>query len=281
MNPPREGSAVVAAWLEEGPYELPESTRRAIAVGVRTTHQSRRSPWFPFRPVDRLSLAAVAAVAVMALVIGGLVVRPFASDGGNVGGLPPTPSASPVPSASPAPSPSESPSAAPIPTTLVIPAMSDPYTSRRFGYSILHPADWSVEQAAQDWSPPDWKADNSPADPFDYIGGGGEPPFLRAASALVPDGLANVNDWIDEFLIFGDPDCVPPRETQELISIDGAPGRIWDNCDTVEATIVLEGRVYMFTLFADQVTNGRALFDALAATIDLQPEDAALASPSP
>ena len=276
MNPPREGSAIVAAWLEEGPYELPESTRRAIAVDVRTTHQSRRSLWFPFRfpVVDRLSLAALAAVAVMALVIGGLVVRPFGSDGSNVGGLPP------APSASPAPSPSTSPSAAPIPTTLVIPAMSDPYTSRRFGYSILHPADWSVDQAAQDWWPPDWKADNSPAEPFDYISGEGQP-LLRAASALVPDGLANVNDWIDEFLIFGDPDCVPPRETQELISIDGAPGRIWDNCATVEATIVLEGRVYMFTLFVDQVTNGRALFDALAATIDLQPEDAALASPSP
>ena len=47
MNPPRERSAIVAAWLEEGPNELPESTRRAIAVDVRTTHQSRRSVWAP------------------------------------------------------------------------------------------------------------------------------------------------------------------------------------------------------------------------------------------
>ena len=277
MNPPRERSAIVAAWLEEGPNELPESTRRAIAVDVRTTHQSRRSVraprWFP--RLDRLSLVAVAAVAVMALAVGGLVVRPFASGGSNVGGLPP------APSASPAPSPSDAPSAAPIPTTLVIPAMSDLYTSRRFGYSVLHPADWSVVQATQAWSPPDWKADASPGDPFDYISDGGELPVLRAASAPLPDGLANVNDWIDEYLTFGDPNCVPPRERSELISIDGAPGRLWDACDTVEATIVLEGRVYMFTLFVDQVTNGRELFDALAATIDLRPEDAALASPSP
>lgn len=277
MNPPRERSAIVAAWLEEGPNELPESTRRAIAVDVRTTHQSRQSVWSPrwFPRLDRLTLAAVAALAVMALAVGGLVVRPFAPGESNVGGVPP------APSVSPAPSPSEAPSAAPIPTTLVIPAMSDLYTSRRYGYSILYPADWSVKQATQAWWPPAWKADESPGEPFDRIGGAGEPPWFRAASALVPDGLPDVNDWIDEFLIFGDPNCVPPRETQEVISIDGASGRIWDGCGTVEATIVVEGRVYMFTLFVDQATNGRELFDALAATIDLQPEYAGFPSPSP
>jgi hypothetical protein len=107
--------------------------------------------------------------------------------------------------------------------------------------------------------------------------------WFRAASAPLPDGLPSVNDWIDEFLIFGDPSCVPPRVTQELISIDGAPGRLWDGCGTVEATVVLDGRVYMFTLWvgSDQVTNGRELFDAFAATIDLRPEDAVLTSSSP
>ena len=279
MNPPRESSAIVAAWLEEGPNELPESTRRAIAVDVRTTRQSRRFAWAPrwFTRLDRLTLAAVTALVMMALVVGGLVERPFASDESSVGGV------SPPPSASPDPSRSEAPTAALLPTTLVIPAMSDLYTSRRYGYSIRYPAEWSVEQAGQTWWPPDWKAGGSPGDPFEYISGEGEPPVLRAASALVPDGLTNVHDWIDEFLIFGDPNCVPPRETQEVISVDGAPGRIWDDCDTVEATIVLEGRVYMFTLYlgSDQVTNGRALFDALAATIDLRPDDAAVASPSP
>ena len=269
MNSPRESSAIVAAWLEEGPNELPESTRRAIAVDVRTTHQSRRSVrvprWFP--RLDRLTVVAVAAVAVMALAVGGLVVRPFVSGGSNVGGLPPAPS--------------EAPSADQGPWTVVVPAMSERYVSGRYGYSIMHPADWSVVQATQTWWPPDWKADASPGDPFDYINRLGEPPFLRAASAPLPDGLANVNAWIDEYLTFGDPNCVPPREASEVISIDGTPGRLWDACGTVEATIVLEGRVYMFTLFVDQATNGRELFDALAATIDLRPEDASLPSPSP
>ena len=279
MNPPRERSAIVAAWLEEGPNELPDFTRRAIAVDVRTTRQSPRSIWFPFRfpTVDRLSLVALAAVAVMGLAIAGLAVSRVAPDGGNVGGPPPAPSASPTPS------PSEAPSSAPIPTTLDIPVMSESYVSSRYGYSVMYPADWSAAESSQTWSPPDWKAANSPGEPFDMITVQNEALGLRAASAPLPEGLPNVNDWIDEYLTFGDPNCVPPRERQELISIDGAQGRLRDACGEVEATIVLGGRVYMFTLFLfnGPVTNGRELFDALAATIDLRPEDAALPSPSP
>lgn len=280
MNPPREPSAVVAAWLEEGPNELPESTRRAIAVDVRTTHQSRRSAWFPFRfpAVDRLSLAAMAAVAMIVLAVAGLALSRFAPDGSNIGGPPPGPTASA------SPSPPEAPSATPPrPTTVDVPAMTETHVSTRYGYSVRYPAEWSVTEASRAWWPPDWKVDpQSDVETFDFISEG-EPPFLRASSAPLPDGLPSVNDWIDEFLTFGDPNCVPPREMQEAISIDGAPGRLRDSCGEVEATIVLDGRVYMFTLFVggDQITNGRELFDAFAATIDLRPEDAPPPSPSP
>ncbi len=271
MNPPREPGAIVAAWLEEGPNELPESTRRAIAVDVRTTRQSRRSIWFRWRlpTVDRLSLVALAAVAVMALAIAGLTVSRIAPGDGDVGGPPPAPSA--ASSADPS-----------IPTTLIIPVMSESYVSWRYGYSVMYPADWSAAEASQTWWPPDWKAANSPLEPFDIISREDQPPWFRAASAPLPDGLPDVNDWIDEYLIFGDSTCVPPRDTQEPISIDGAPGRVRDRCGEVEATIVLEGRAYMFTLFlGSEVLNGRELFDAFAATIDLRPEDAPLPSPSP
>ncbi len=280
MNPPRERSAVVAAWLEEGPNELPKSTRRAIAVDVRTTPQSRRSNWFPWRfsAVDRLSLVALAAVAVMVLAIAGLAVSRFAPDGAKVGGQPP------ARSISASPSPSQAPPAdpTPIPTTIVVPVMTEMYVSGLHGYALKHPANWTVTEASQTWWPPDWKADASPGQPFDLIGDMDNPRLLRAASAPILDGLPSVNDWIDEFLTFGDPNCVLPRERQELISIDGAPGRLRDACGEVEVTIVLDGRVYMFTLwFGNGVTNGRELFDAIAATIDLRPEDAAVPSPSP
>ncbi|MDF2733943.1 MAG: hypothetical protein K0S97_566 [Chloroflexota bacterium] len=282
MNPTRERSAIVAAWLEEGPNELPESTRRAIAVDVRTTHQTRPSAWAPWRfpRMDRLTLVATAAVAVMALVVGGLVVRPFASDGSNVGGGRPS---EPSPSTSSAPA-SASPSP-PRPTTLVIPAMQQTFRSERFGYTVSYPAGWTVWSPAEPggWSPPDWKDGSSIVDPFDYIESTPDGPRFRAGSAQLPVAMPDVDEWIDEFLTYGDPNCVPPRATQEVINIDGAPGRLWDACGEVEATVVVDGRVYMFTLFlgADRLTNGRQLFDALAATIDLRPEDAPLPSPSP
>ena len=280
MSQPRERSVVVAAWLEEGPNELPESTRRAIAVDVRTTRQSRRSTWFRWRfsTLDGLSLVALAAVAVMVVAIGGLVVSRVAPDGSNVGGPPPGPSGalSPSPSLVPA---SAAPSGA---MTIDIPVMSELFVSGRYGYTVMYPADWSGTVARQTWWPPDWKAGGSADEPFDYIGFE-ERLWFRAASAPLPDGLPSVNDWIDEYLTFGDPNCVPPRETQELISIDGAPGRLMDACGQVEATIVFDGHVYMFTLWlgSEQVSNGRELFDAFAATIDLRPEDALLPSASP
>ena len=260
MNPPRERSAIVAAWLEEGPNELPESTRRAIAVDVRTTHQSRRSAWAPrwFPRLDRLTLVAVAAVAVMALVVGGLVVRPFASDGSNVGGgTPSEPSASPTPApASAAPSAVE-----PRPTTLAIPPMQRTFFSERYGYTISYPADWTAASPADPggWSPPDWRDGRSTVRPVRLHRG-------ARRAAVVPGGLRAAPGRtcgcgrLDrrEPHLFGVPDCAPPREEWEPISIDGAPGRLRDSCGEVEATVVIDGRVYLFTLFlgSDQVTNG-------------------------
>ncbi len=273
MNPPRERSAIVAAWLEEGPNELPESTRRAIAVDVRTTHQSRRSVraprWFP--RLDRLSLVAVAAVAVMALAVGGLVVRPFASGGNNVGGLPPSQSEAP-------PSPAA--------TTLAFPPMQRTFFSERYGYAISYPADWTAASPTDPggwWSPRDWRDGSSTIDPFDYIEGPTMGPRFRAASALLPAELADVDAWIDDNLTFSSvPGCAPPREDWEPIQIDGAAGRLRDSCGEVEATVIIDGRVYLFTLFLgeEQLTNARELFNALAATIDLRPEDAVLPTPS-
>lgn len=287
MTPPREQSAVVAAWLEEGPTELPESTRRAIAVDVRTTRQSPRSSWFPsrFRSVDRLSLVALAAVAVMVVAVAGLAISRIDPDAGNVGG-PPTlsasPSASPSPTPSPTPPPSPTEPPVPEPTTIDIPVLSASYDSRLHGYSIRYPAGWFRAEGSQLWSPPAWKAGGSYA-PFDELVADGGSQRLRAASAQLPEGLPDVDAWIDEFLTFGDPNCVPPRERQERITIDGAPGRLRDACGEIEATVVIAGRVYMFTLFFEggPVVNDREMFDEMAATIDLRPEDAVLPSPSP
>jgi hypothetical protein len=98
MTVPRDPDAILAAWLEEGPSRLPEATRRAIAVTTRTAHQSRRPMWLPqrFPTMNGMSRVALAAVAVVAVALGGLYLfnRPPA---GGIGG----PSDSPTPTATP------------------------------------------------------------------------------------------------------------------------------------------------------------------------------------
>ncbi len=103
MTTPRDPDAVLAAWLEEGPYRLPEETRRAIAFTTRTTEQKRRSSWAPWRTSQMPTFAriALAAVAVIALVGGAAyVIGPQP----GVGGAPPTPS--PADTSTPTASPS-------------------------------------------------------------------------------------------------------------------------------------------------------------------------------
>ena len=155
MTIPRDPDAILAAWLEEGPNRLPDATRRAIAVSTRTTRQSRLPVWMPWRApnMNGMTRLALAAVAVVAVVVGGLfVLRPGTDQPGGVGGP-----GSPVPSASPAPSASPSPSASPAPSTSAIPeppvgAMTQAFTSPTFGYSIRYPAGWTVTPTTGGWT---------------------------------------------------------------------------------------------------------------------------------
>jgi hypothetical protein len=89
---PRDPDAILAAWLEEGPAQLPETTRRAIAVDLRTTRQNRRVLDVPWRlntmnPFARLA-AVVAVIAALAFAGALYLVKPSQP---AVGGPSPTP----------------------------------------------------------------------------------------------------------------------------------------------------------------------------------------------
>ena len=47
MNDSRDPNLIIDSWLDEGPTDLPESTRRAITTSVRTIDQRRGIvlPW--------------------------------------------------------------------------------------------------------------------------------------------------------------------------------------------------------------------------------------------
>jgi hypothetical protein len=97
MNSERDATTrIVRSWLEDGSTGIPDRVLDAVLSELPSTPQ-RRSTWSPWRsPQMKLLLpiaAVAAAVAVVAIVLGG----PFISNGTSVGG----PTTSPVPSATP------------------------------------------------------------------------------------------------------------------------------------------------------------------------------------
>ena len=92
-NDTRDPDSVLAAWLDEGPTDLPDATRRAIITALPTTPQARRgllAPWrFPhmnmFARGASLLIVGVVAIAGLAFLVGSR---------GGVGGPSPSPTAS-------------------------------------------------------------------------------------------------------------------------------------------------------------------------------------------
>jgi hypothetical protein len=125
---PRDPDAILAAWLEEGPAQLPETTRRAIAVDLRTTRQNRRVLDVPWRPNTMNPFARLAAVAAVIVIVAGGAVYLLQPGNQGVGGPP----ASPSPSVAPT-----------RPTVSASPELSwETFTSDRFGYRIDVPTGW-------------------------------------------------------------------------------------------------------------------------------------------
>jgi hypothetical protein len=142
MSALRDPDAILKAWFEEGPSSLPKETGRAIRVAARSTAQRRRltlsvGQWRTLGPLP------VSIVAVMALVVvgGALALRavgPFV-----VGG--PTEQPSVFPSASPT---AAAATASPLASTI---PLSEPFTSRRYGYQFERPVDWQVQESTRAW----------------------------------------------------------------------------------------------------------------------------------
>ena len=77
MNQMRDPNLIIGAWLDEGPTELPETTRRAIMTSVRTLDQRRGLvlPWG--RSVSSYAQPLLAAAAVIVAVAGIYLLSPF------------------------------------------------------------------------------------------------------------------------------------------------------------------------------------------------------------
>jgi hypothetical protein len=251
-NATREPDPVLAAWLDEGPTDLPDVTRRAILTSLSTTPQARRGLIAPWRSTHMNMFARGAAVLVVAFVaigIGALLIGP----GNGVGG--------PAPTATPTPTPTPT----PIPTPLV-------FTSAPYRYSITLPTGWLVAAPAR----ATWDGTTAPIfdDPVvDAFGPAGDVgAFVSAAptgsslSAWVADGIAtNARDHaVDSGCSnFATPDSV------ESITIGGRPGTLvgFKNCFFVNmAFTVVNGYGYRFA-FRDPVSMNSSTITTMLGSV--------------
>ena len=193
-----------------------------------------------------LAAAAVAAVAIGAFAIG------MPGRTGIVGG--PT-----IPPASATPS---TPTAAPSATFSTI--GWQPFISVRYGYTADLPTGWVATPASRDWAfdtdLADWLTPAS--DHFDGSNNG-ESLLITAFSVAAPNG-ERLEDWITPYMAsWTSCDVSTPAPTV----IDGRPGFIVDTtCDDAEAFTLVDGRVYVFSVWRQ---SGRPLLEAFLSTVKI------------
>lgn len=145
MTTPRNPDLIVADWLDEGPTQMPSTTRRAIVTAVRTTPQARRglgrSAWRPL--MSRLVPLAGAAAVVVGIGLFAILAPQLPNGAGG----PAVPPASASPTAAPSPSPSASP-ASPAPIPSIDPSAWGTYTSSVYGLQVGYPPDFRVDAVA-------------------------------------------------------------------------------------------------------------------------------------
>jgi hypothetical protein len=281
MNVTRDPDAIVAAWLDEGPTDLPDATRRAIVTALPTTPQARRGLLAPWRFAYMNTFARAAGVLVAAVVLIGAVAL-IAGSRSGVG----------------APSPSAFPSASAA--TLPLPTLDATFVSPSYGYQIRYPSGWTVTPSVGSWP---LGTNFGPGDPVsDHIVTPSGPYRIRisAASIALPSGMT-----MEQFRAFASPysspfqpdPCSPVAPLPQPVMIDdlASPGGSTSKVTAVvsingcralaelggyvyDVDVIAGGRGYDFVLDGDLSTA-----DALAwlATIKLDPSKAPIGSAAP
>ncbi len=290
-NAARDPDSIVAAWLDEGPTDLPDVTRRAILTALPTTPQARRGFLAPWRSTHMNIFARGAAVLVLAVVaIGALAL--FAGPRGGVGG--PSPSVPSPASSSASSTPSTPASEPPLPT------LDATFVSPSYGYQVGYPTGWTVTPGTGPWPP---GTERFPGDPIsDSIvkPAGGDQVRLSGASIALPSGMT-----MDQFRAFASPlsapfnsdPCSPvaplpgsltiayraptvasPQPVEAVVSINGCNALAEFGGYIYDVEVIAGGRGYTFTIDG-HITTADAL--AWLAAITLEPASAPTASAAP
>lgn len=235
------------AWLDDGPTRISDRALLSALEEVHTTRQ-RRSRW-PARRATPVSIFARVAFAPVLMVAVGLLAINF---------IPPLLNGSIVGGPSPSPTPTQ---------TVDFPDLTNTFVSSRNGFSVKHPSGAVVWPAIMlGWDPGDEQSN----DGVDVIQTGVAAVF-KGASIKTPEWEGSVDGFVDAITPGG---CGATGSQRTEFTIDGRSGWIAECPNEVDALVVAGDRMYLFTLL-HQRSDGRPVFDAFAATIDLTPETAA------
>jgi hypothetical protein len=281
MNTRRDPDAILAAWLDEGPTDLPDVTRRAIVAALPTTTQARRGPLAPGRIFQMSSLSrASVAVGIVVVAVVGLAGLNLVRNGNGIGAASPSPITSPPSSPTPLATVTSTPAA-----LASMPPLSAEFISPWYGYRVAYPAGWQVTPGQGPWP---IGANLLHGDPrLDEIRGRGGYDGARivGASVALPAGMG-----IDGFKAFASPQsstCTSVDPLPEPVRIDGVEATVSLNgCSSLselggliwDVVLVTGGRGYDFTIDG-HLTAAEA--QAWLGSIRLDPAAALPASPVP
>lgn len=223
-------------------------------------------------PIPMRLVAAIAVVVVVGVAAFSLF-RPSSGVGGVA-----TPPPTLTPSA-PAPSPSPQPTAnANDPTTWTA------YTSDRYGFTVSHPADWTVRPATHNWT--------SPTDGMTNATEGfiapGQAVLVSAWSVAVTPGTT-ADTWIQAYCPKSTEPCTGIKGRSVAESLDGHAGVLVPFTNDVHSFFLINNRMYVVAEWrpnADRTVSifggGQKLVENYLSTMHLLPGGpAASASPRP
>ncbi len=265
MNAPRDSDVDLASWLDDGPTDLPSSTRRAILTAVRTSPQARAGLFGPpvWRPTMSRFFASAGAAAVFAVAIGGAALLLAGNTGGAPGEAPRSTTTPTVPGG----------------VSLDWTTWQD-FNSTRYGYRARFPARWTATPATRYWQlQRDHGDQHGPAsDTFIDETPGAESTPLTAFSVAV-GSHATLDDWINAYLGPGyNPDICSVIERTPFV-IDGHHGELTGtSCGDSEGFVLADGRMYVFS---DWGSGQRDLLQAFLATVHIDGIPDTAPTPSP
>jgi hypothetical protein len=267
MTTPRDFDRIAAAWLADGPIELPARVLDAAVDEIHLTRQrhAMRLPWrFP-KMTAPVRLAALVAVLAL-LAIGALAL--------GVGG------SAPAPTVAPTTAPASAGAVAPtILTTVGVPVLDTAFASPRNGYAMKVQPGAVVTPATKAWapgsSPPRW-GDTA----LDQIVVGD----IRFVGTDQPKPSTQTTDeWLQAYCQAGggagESDCANVPAAWEKIKVAGAdayistdgipaaPDTISPGGKLYEAIVMTPTRAWVFKM--DGALD-RSVFDAFLKTVELR-----------